>query len=598
MLPTKRLLAIDPGSHCLKALLVEEMLGRVSVLRHEIVERHEGGLLTEEEITRHARIVLQELGEEPVALALPHYRALSQVADLPASGNTEIRRLVEEETVKLSGLGDSNIVFDYVGLGVFGKHENPFWLTLCREGEVQRQIERCGLSHADLCEVTTTANALIAAWQAIHPERDQAVLVDFGAAGTGVTILIEGQAVYTTTFPMGGDALTEAVATQQGCSFEAAEALKRACDVAARPPELGALTAGLDRWLEELRGVLSEWAREHPELDPSANAHTVVLAGGAARQPGLVDYLNRQGPLRFQPWPERADEDWSGDRFAVAYGTALQALGRSRQPASLLPAEVRGYWRKQHSLHLLHSLTFFVLALVALVLAFGTWQKLEEYFDKRSLLADSKTALEKARLTDDLSRRLAHSYDRLRPVLERREQTLNTLQTLALLQQVRSNQAFWYVLFADQKSYYTAPLWGATNAPPPTNAPAIPPALSAAPTNPPSLKDGFVAELCVPEEGDAQRRTLSRVVAELKRSPLFKNVDSLAPDRRRAVADTNVVLPDRHFALELELAENPFRLGERGSGERRPSGAETRSPIRAAVKPPERPASGSPSPTP
>jgi Tfp pilus assembly PilM family ATPase len=594
MLPTKRLLAIDPGSRCLKVLLVEEMLGRVSVLRHEIIEHHEGGLVTEDEITRHAQTVLRELGEEPVALALPHYRALSQVTDLPASGNTEIRRLVEAETVKLSGLGESNIVFDYVGLGVFGKHENPFWLTLCREGEVQRQIERCGLSHADLCEVTTTANALIAAWQAVHPQRDPAVLVDFGAAGTVVAILLEGQAVYTTTFPIGGDSLTEAVATQRDCAFEAAEALKRACDVAAHPSELAALTTGLDGWLSELRGVLAEWAREHPDLALPADACPVVLSGGASRQPGLLDYLNRQGTLRFQSWPERSDEDGSGDRFAVAYGTALQALGRSRQPASLLPTEVRDYWRKQHSLHLFHSVTFFVLALVALVLALGTWQKLAELLDKRSLLADSRTALEKARLTDDLSRQLAERYDRLRPVLQRQEQTLNTLQSLALLQQVRSNQSFWYVLFADQESYYTAPPWGATNAPGPTNVIVAP---TAAPTNVPPLKDGFVAELCVPEEGDAQRRTLSRVVTELKRSPLFKNVDSLSADRRRAVADTNVVLADRHFALELEVAENPFRPADITGGERRPANPEIRSPIRAAAKAPERATPAPPSPS-
>ena len=589
MLPTKRLLAIDPGSQCLKVLLVEEMLGRVSVLRHEIVERHEGGLISEEEIARHAQSVLQELGEDPVALALPHYRALSQVIDLPESRNTEIRRLVEAETVKLSGLGESNIVFDYVGLGAFGKHQNPFWLTLCREGEVQRQIDRCGLSHADLCEVTTTANALIAAWQTVHPERDHAVLVDFGAAGTAVAILVEGQAVYTTTFPVGGDTLTEAIAKQKECSFEVAEGLKRADNLAVTPDEPGALTAALTNWLQELNGVLTEWTREHPDLGLSAESFAVVLSGGASSQPGLVEYLNQRGPLRFQSWPEPTPEGWPGSRFAVAYGTALQALGRSRQPASLLPAEVRDYWKKQHSLHLLHSVTFFVLALVALLLAFGTWQKLEEYLDKRSLLADSKTALEKARLTDELSQQLGRRYGRLRPVFQKQQQTLDTLQTLALLQQVRSNQAFWHVLFADQKSYYTAPLWVATNAPASTNAPAHP---TTVPTNLPSFKDGFVTELCVPEEGEAQRRTLSRAVAELKRSPRFKNVDSLSEDRRRSLVDTNVVLTDRHFALDLELVENPFRSAERAAGDRRSSGPDLRPGLRPSAKAPDRPAAG------
>ncbi len=591
MLPTKRLLAIDPGSQGLKVLLVEEMLGRLSVLRSEVIERHEGGLISEEEIAQHAQTALKELGEEPVALALPHSRALSQVIDLPEGGNTEIRRQVEAETVKLSGLGESNIVFDYVGLGTFGKHQNPFWLTLCREGEVQRQIERCGLSQADLCEVTTSVNALIAAWQVIHAERDHTVLVDAGASGTAVAILLQGQAVYATTFPVGGDTLTEAIGRDQGCSFEAAESRKRACHLGSASAAPSALSAGVDRWLAELQGSLKEWCREHPELDLRPESFPVVLVGGASLQPGLFDYLNRRGPLRFQPWPAPTEGGCPDARFAVAYGTALQALGRSRQPASLLPAEVRDYWKKQHSLHLLHSITFFLLALVALLLAFGTWQRLEEGLDKRSLLADSKTALEKARLTEQLSRQLVEDYDRLRPVLQRRAQTLDTLQTLALLQQARSNQSFWYVLFADQKSYYAAPLWGATNAPAATNAPSLP---AFAPTNPPGSKDGFIAELCVPEEGDAQRRTLSRLVADLKRSPLFKNVDSLSADRRRSLVDTNVVLADRHFALDLELAESPFQASDRTAVEKRPVVPEPRPGSRSATKLSERAVGGGP----
>jgi type IV pilus assembly protein PilM len=565
MLPAKRLLAIDPGTHAVKLLLVEEMLGRVRVLRHELIELHEGGLVSEEEVLRHLRELMREVGGDPVALALPHYRALSQVADLPASAPEEIRKLVEAETVKLSGLGESNIVFDYVALQEFGRYANPFWLTLCQEGEIQRQISRCALANADLCEVTTTVNSLVAAWQAGDPGDRNVILVDWGAAGTGVAIVLGRQAVYTTTFPVGGDALTEAVAAQKGCSFEAAEGVKRACDVAAIPDDLSGFAKALSGWQEELARVLTEWVGEHPELHLTVDAFEVILCGGASLQPGLLDHLNRSGMGQFKPWPAPAEDDWPGVRFAAAYGTALQALGKSRQPASLLPAEVREYWRKQHSLHLLNSLNFFALALVTLLLIFGTWQRLEELLQKRSLLADSRAALEKARTTESLSLALARHYDRLRPILQRQKQTIDTLETLSLLQEARSNQALWYVLFADQRSYFTAPVPGLTN--PPTVANLAAPA-----TNAPAFKEGFVAELCLPEDGEAMRRTLTRVVATLKVAPLFKNADLLSADRRRNLADTNVVLADHHFALDIELKENPFRSPE-SPGERKTGGS-------------------------
>jgi len=41
------------------------------------------------------------------------------------------------------------------------------------------------------------------------------------------------------------------------------------------------------------------------------------------------------------------------------------------------------------------------------------------------------------------------------------------LQTLALLEQSRSNRNFWYTLVADQQSYFSQP-----PGPPPTNKPA------------------------------------------------------------------------------------------------------------------------------
>jgi hypothetical protein len=134
------------------------------------------------------------------------------------------------------------------------------------------------------------------------------------------------------------------------------------------------------------------------------------------------------------------------------------------------------------------------------------------------------------------------------------------LSSLAWLQEARSNRALWYVLFADQQSYLTAaaPDSGLTN-PAPFIGP-LPVAELPAATNRPVAKPGFVAELCIPEEGEAMRRTLSQVVAALQKNPRFKNVDTVPPEQRRALAEPKALLanPERHFALFLELATNEF----------------------------------------
>jgi hypothetical protein len=94
-----------------------------------------------------------------------------------------------------------------------------------------------------------------------------------------------------------------------------------------------------------------------------------------------------------------------------------------------------------------------------------------------------------------------------------------------------------------------------------------------------------VVELCVPESGEAGRRAVSRLVTELRKSPLFRNVDSLPDDRRRPLVDPSVLVPDGHFALELDLSDNPFSapipltersVGNGVGGAARPSWADHR----------------------
>jgi Tfp pilus assembly PilM family ATPase len=551
VLPARRLLAIDAGSHALKLLLAEEMFGRFRVLRTEQLDLRGDTPAAEERALKQAAAMIREWGDSPVALALPHHRALSFVMDLPAAELGDVRTAIEEESRRLSGLGESQIVHDYSPLASFGRHENPFWVTLCQSAEVQRQIERCGLGDLDLCEVTTSANALVAAFQAGEPRVEPSVLVDLGATGTVVAVVMAGQPVCAASFPLGGEAWVAAVAQQEHLDRSAAQA--RLADPGFWSGEAaGVLEEPVRRWLRELDRVLHEWLREHPDLKLNLQAVGYYLGGGASAMSGVASFLRRFQPLKFEMWPEGADpEETPGPRFAVAYGAALHALGRAPHPASLLPDEVRVYWNRHHSLQVLHSILFFLFALLVIALGIGTWQKLDLLFDKRRLLDQTRTALGQARQTELLSRQLATDYEAIRPLLQRQLHTVQTLQTLAALQKARGSNQFWYVLFGSEAAYDNALLPPSTNTPPATDT------LEAA-TSARAPGHGFVAELCIPEQGEARRRILTQLVANLRSAELFRTVDSLPDDRRRPLVDAEVILPDSHSALLLEPMEDPF----------------------------------------
>ena len=160
--------------------------------------------------------------------------------------------------------------------------------------------------------------------------------------------------------------------------------------------------------------------------------------------------------------------------------------------------------------------------------------------------------------------RLRDFADRLRPLFERQQATVDTLQSLALLQSARSNRTLWCVLIADQQSYFAQP---------PTLTATNKPAIGAADqeftarrrelTNAPPARPGLIAELCVPEDADAARSTLSLVVNSLKKAPVFERVDLLSEDLRRSLADARVILPERHFALALDFATTEFQATAR-----------------------------------
>jgi hypothetical protein len=168
---------------------------------------------------------------------------------------------------------------------------------------------------------------------------------------------------------------------------------------------------------------------------------------------------------------------------------------------------------------------------------------------KQGLIQEAERAHEKAVDTESLARQVMLGYGHISPILQQQKRTLDTLETLSLLQQVRTNLNLWFVLFADQKTYFTYPVQVATNG---TNVAEI----TLPSTNIVVFKPGFVAELSLLEEGEPMRRTLSQVVTNLKAAPLFSNVDILSDDRRRSITSSNLVLAGRNFAVAMELADS------------------------------------------
>ena len=561
LLPAGRVIAIDAGSHEIKVVLAQLFLKRVTILKRETMVIPV--LRTEEE--REAAAFLADacrrLGGYPVALALPQHLTLSQVIELPAAPQTEVRKLIEKETVNLSGLSETKITYDYAALAPFGQHQHPYWITLCQEKEFAAEVGRLALAREDICEVTSVGNALRAAYLESIPATVPTVLADIGVRSTTVVILHKGQAVHVSSFGMGAEMLFEPVISERNCTATEAAEWGRTNNLFEGTTISATLPFLMDNWHDELVRVIREWLSDHSELALELETFQFVLSGGGALFQGMVPYLNhRFGAPRFLLWPGDTETNpLAPGHYAVAIGTAIQALGKNPQSASLLPAELRAHWKTQRTWQRLQSVCFLSLVLLAVFLGLGSWNKLSLARHKATLIQQAELALKKVLRNEKQLQGLATDYERIRPALDYQRRTVDILQTAAALNQARSNRVLWLGLFADQPGYFSAPTdtnQSAVVAGPPITAS---PSGSSTATNLPSIQPNLIAEIGIPEDGEAMRQTLGRLVADLKKNPRFRNVDILPAEKHRALADYKVPNPDHYFTIAFELADKEFR---------------------------------------
>src|SRR5512146_185148 len=218
--PVRRVLALDAGSRCIKLLLAESDFGRLRILKEELLDLQAEGLVAPDEIKTHLQARLEDWGNPPLALLLPQHLSISQVIDLPLAPESEVEKLIADETIKLGGVSESRIIYDFVRIEASAKNRQQFWVTLCQEGDIRERILHLGVEQEELCEITTPANALIAAYRAAAPLSSRAILVHLGAEATVVVILVAGQGAFAASFQMGSDFFTRSLARLRHCPEE------------------------------------------------------------------------------------------------------------------------------------------------------------------------------------------------------------------------------------------------------------------------------------------------------------------------------------------------------------------------------------------
>jgi type IV pilus assembly protein PilM len=300
-----------------------------------------------------------------LAISVPGQSSLSKFIKLPPVESSKVAEIVKYEARQQIPFDLNDVIWDYQPIGG-GAEESGFML----EAEVglfamKRELVYDALKPfiTNKKEVEIVQIAPLALYNYLSydvlgfrktaetPEppaaEDYYIILDMGADNT--TLLVSnGRNIWIRNVPIGGNHFTRALTREMKLTFAKAEHLK--CNATKAPDPKAVFQA--------MRPVFNDYVSEiqrsigyFGSVNRSAKIRKVIGVGNGFRLAGLQKFLQQN--LQYEVERLESFEGVSGDSvltdplfvdnmmtFAVPYGLALQAVGKTRIRTTLLPPEI------------------------------------------------------------------------------------------------------------------------------------------------------------------------------------------------------------------------------------------------------------------
>lgn len=195
---------------------------------------------------------------------------------------------------------------------------------------VAKYVEIFRLAKLELVSLETEIFAVIRSL--IGKDKSRVMIVDIGAERTNIAVVDKGVPYLTRGIKSGGNAITMALSTSMGVSFEEAEAMKRDLAFSTSQALPGPLEQAIKPILHEIKYALQLYAEQ--EFHDNSTVEKIIITGGSSHVPGLIPYLTTALNVNVyhgDPWARVATVaearpvlDEVGPRLAVAIGLAMR----------------------------------------------------------------------------------------------------------------------------------------------------------------------------------------------------------------------------------------------------------------------------------
>jgi len=280
----RRILGLDLGTHSVKAVELRLSFRDLEVVQMRTLPLQPG---TEEPLAElHDFLVQHDLPLDGTVVALPGDRVSTRRLQFPFRDQ---KRLTAAVPFELEGLVPFELDEFLLAWGIAQQRDSQTSVLagLTPRAEVEKTLGRLAALHINPRRIEAEGPAL-ANLSGLFSLPETCVIADLGHSKTTLTLVIDGCAVATRTTPIGGLALTQAIASEGGVSEVEAEALKHeegVFDAAGqfRSPASGEVIDRLARAIARFLGSIED-------LIPG-DLSDLLLCGGGAHLHRLDDHL-------------------------------------------------------------------------------------------------------------------------------------------------------------------------------------------------------------------------------------------------------------------------------------------------------------------
>lgn len=230
-----------------------------------------------------------DISTNRVAVSLPASKAFTHALKLPKMKQKDVQEAVLTEADQYIPANPEDLYIDYTTLREDGDNLEVLIVAFPKK-IVDSYLILMSMLGLETVLMDTTIGASARVFGLDKRSDSPAVLIDFGANSTDITIYNNGLVV-TGTVPYGGDDITKTISQTLKITNQEAVTMKSnlgltVSDVQKQVTE--AISPTLELIMKEIRRTIRYYEQRYTDQPPLKQ---VIIMGGGANMPGLADYL-------------------------------------------------------------------------------------------------------------------------------------------------------------------------------------------------------------------------------------------------------------------------------------------------------------------